>query len=107
MPKPLALSDSQLHAVYRAAAPLAGADRGAFLEDVARALVVLPEVGDGTVARACAEAQRRYWQPPNLSVGAAGRTSKYRWAPRDSLCLATRVVALPYSTPSTSAPRTL
>jgi hypothetical protein len=28
------------------------------------------EIGDGTVARVCAEVQRRFWVPPDLSRAA-------------------------------------
>jgi hypothetical protein len=73
---PLALTDSQLDAVYRAAGPLAPAVRPAFLELVAQGLAGAGEIGDGTVARVCAEAQRRFWVPPDLSRAAG--TSKYR-----------------------------
>jgi hypothetical protein len=75
--KPLALSDAQLDIVFRLAAPLLAADRSAFLEDVARALGELPEVGDGVVARICAQVQRRYWRPPQLRPGGVG-SGKYR-----------------------------
>jgi hypothetical protein len=75
---PLALTDSQLDAVYRAAGPLAPAVRGAFLELVAQNLAAIGEIGDGAVARVCAEAQRRFWIPPDLSAGAPSRNSKYR-----------------------------
>jgi hypothetical protein len=73
---PLALTDSQLDAVYRAAGPLAPAVRPAFLELVAQSLAGAGEIGDGTVARVCAEAQRRFWVPPDLSRAAG--SSKYR-----------------------------
>jgi hypothetical protein len=75
--KPLALSDAQLDIVFRLAAPLLAADRSAFLEDVARALGGLPEVGDGIVARTCVQVQRKYWRPPELGHGGAG-SGKYR-----------------------------
>jgi hypothetical protein len=75
---PLALTDSQLDTVYRAAGPLAPAVRPAFLELVAQCLAGAGEIGDGTVARVCAEAQRRFWEPPNLASGASGRGAKYR-----------------------------
>jgi hypothetical protein len=65
--RPLALTDSQLETVYRCAGPLAPAVRGAFLELVAQRLASAGEIGDGTVARVCAEAQRRFWVPPDLS----------------------------------------
>ena len=45
--KPLALSDAQLDIVFRLAAPLLDVDRGLFLQDVARELGGLPEIGDG------------------------------------------------------------
>jgi hypothetical protein len=73
---PLALTDSQLDTVYRCAGPLAPAVRPAFLELVAQGLADAGEIGDGTVARVCAEAQRRFWEPPDLSRAAGA--SKYR-----------------------------
>jgi hypothetical protein len=75
--KPLALSDTQLDIIFRLAAPLLDVDRSAFLEDVARALGGLPEVGDGIVARVCAQVQRKYWRPPEIGHGCAG-SGKYR-----------------------------
>ena len=63
---PLALSDSELEAVYRAAGPLLPAVRGAFLEEVARRLAGR-EVGDGLVYRVVMEVQRKFWSPPDLS----------------------------------------
>jgi hypothetical protein len=76
MPKPLALTDEQLDTVYRAAQPLDPDRRGLFLETVARTLSREAEFGDGTVHRACREAQKVYWQPPNLDK--ASGCSKYR-----------------------------
>jgi hypothetical protein len=73
---PLSLSDHQLDIVFRLAAPLLDTDRSAFLEDVARALGGLPELGDGAVARTCVEVQKKYWRAPDLSRSAG--TSKYR-----------------------------
>jgi hypothetical protein len=73
---PLALTDSQLDTVYRCAGPLAPAVRPAFLELVAQGLAGAGEIGDGTVARVCAEAQRRFWVPPDLARGAG--SSKWR-----------------------------
>jgi hypothetical protein len=64
MSRPLALTDTQLDIVFRLAAPLFDVDRASFLEDVAKALAGLPEVGDGIVARTCAQVQRKYWRPP-------------------------------------------
>jgi hypothetical protein len=68
---PLRLTDDQLAAVLRAAEPLAIGDRGAFLQDVAAALQG-QELGDGTVYRAIAQAQRQYYDPPIL-------TPRSRW----------------------------
>ena len=64
---PLRLTDDQLAAVLQAAEPLAVGDRGAFLQDVAAALQG-QELGDGTVYRAIAQAQRQYYDPPILSA---------------------------------------
>jgi hypothetical protein len=72
---PLALTDSQLDTVYRCAGPLAPAVRPAFLELVAQSLAGAGEIGDGTVARVCAEAQRRFWAPPPQEA-----TRPPRWA---------------------------
>jgi hypothetical protein len=63
MPKPLQMSDDQLTAILRAAEPLQPHDRGPFLEAVA-ALLQGCEIGDGAVARAAREAQRRFLHPP-------------------------------------------
>jgi hypothetical protein len=59
-----------LTTVFNMAAPLASHSRQYFLEDVARSLGDLPELGDGVVARACAEVQKRYWRAPDLSRAA-------------------------------------
>jgi hypothetical protein len=63
-PRPLALSDSQLDAVLRAAAPLQPVDRDAFLVLVAARLRGVEMIGDGVVARVCKEAQREFWTRP-------------------------------------------
>jgi hypothetical protein len=76
--KPLALTDEQLDTIHRAAWPLAPADRAPFLEAVAQALQQQPTLGDGVIHRVAVECRRRFWTPPDLSIGAAGRTSKYR-----------------------------
>jgi hypothetical protein len=73
--KPLALSDAQLDSIYRAAAPLDVRDRDGFLRAVAAELRGR-ELGDGLVARVCADVQARFWRPPNLTRTAG--TSKYR-----------------------------
>jgi hypothetical protein len=60
---PLALSDEQIDALTRIAAPLAPKDRTTFLADVVRA-VDGQELGDGMLHRIAVECQRRYWSPP-------------------------------------------
>jgi hypothetical protein len=72
------LSDDELAAVMSAAAPLAVERRDAFLQEVANALARCAEIGPGTVHRICATTQRQFFDPPNLTVGRVGRTSKYR-----------------------------
>jgi hypothetical protein len=57
------------------AAPLASHSRQYFLEDVARSLRDPPELGDGVVARTCAEVQKRYWRAPDLSRAAGPQVS--------------------------------
>jgi hypothetical protein len=57
--RPLALSDRQLTILRDAAEPLHPRDRGAFLQTVAE-LLDGEEIGDGAIARAAREAQRRY-----------------------------------------------
>jgi hypothetical protein len=71
----LKLTDAQLDTVYNAAGPLHADDRGAFLERVAEMLTG-HEIGDGSVGRAVALAQERYFRPPDLSK--ARDQSKYR-----------------------------
>ena len=75
---PLRLSDDELDAVMAAARPLAVERRNAFLQDVATALASCAELGPGVVHRVCAQVQREFFDPPDLSVGTAGRVSKYR-----------------------------
>jgi hypothetical protein len=72
---PLALTDSQLDAVFDAARPLQPRDRSRFLKDVAIALAGCPDPGDGTVFKVCRQIQGRYFDPPLL---AGGDQSKYR-----------------------------
>jgi hypothetical protein len=60
---PIALTDEQLTAIMRACAPLRPDARGAFLEAVAAALQGR-EIGDGSVGRAIAAAQRQFFDPP-------------------------------------------
>jgi hypothetical protein len=78
MPRALALSDAQLDAIHRLAWPLSPTDRSAYLAAVMEALQAQPALGDGVIYRVAIECQRRFWTPPDLSAGAAGRASKYR-----------------------------
>jgi hypothetical protein len=66
MSPPIALSDDQLSTIMRAAATLAVADRDAFLRSVSFALAGR-EIGDGVVGRVCAEAQKRFFRPPEFA----------------------------------------
>jgi len=67
--QPIRLSDDQLNAVLAAAYPLQPNRRSAFLEDVARELARLPEVGDGMLHRIIMTVQRRHFDPPDLGSG--------------------------------------
>jgi hypothetical protein len=64
MSKPTRLSYSQIDTVLRLAGPLSLPDRDVYLREVAAALDGREEIGDGFVARVCAEVQRRLWHPP-------------------------------------------
>jgi hypothetical protein len=64
---PIRLSDSELDAVMAAARPLAVDRRDAFLQAVAGALQGCGEIGPGVVHRVCAEIQRAFFDPPDLS----------------------------------------
>jgi hypothetical protein len=74
MPPIIRLSDDELDAVMLAARPLRPHDRDAFLQEVANALAGCSEIGPGTVAKACRAAQRKFFDPPELSHD----VSKYR-----------------------------
>jgi hypothetical protein len=70
------LTDSELDAVMTAAAPLDVRVRDAFLQQVANELARCDEVGPGVVHRVCADAQRQFFDAPDLSRAAG--SSKYR-----------------------------
>jgi hypothetical protein len=72
---PVRLTDAELDAVMLAARPLAHDVRDAFLQHVAQELSACSEIGPGTVNRVCREAQRKFFDPPDLGNGAA---PKYR-----------------------------
>jgi hypothetical protein len=69
MSLPISLTDSELDAVMAAARPLAPCDRDAFLQHIAQVLTTMPMRGPGSVHRAIAELQRRYFVDPDLRVG--------------------------------------
>jgi hypothetical protein len=71
MPKPLGLSDSQYSAVCAAVQPLAPADRGRFLVELAALLRAEPEIGDGVLARAIRHVIKPYFRPPVSTSGPA------------------------------------
>jgi hypothetical protein len=60
----ISLNDDQLTAVMQTAAPIHPRFRGEFLEEVAKELARLPEIGDGAVHRVLAMVQRRFFDPP-------------------------------------------
>jgi len=68
---PLALSDDQMSIIEQMAAPLAPADRPAYLERVA-ALLADVEIGDGSVTRAAKQAQGELWRAPTLEGRRSG-----------------------------------
>jgi hypothetical protein len=72
---PLALSDTELDQIFRAAQPLPVADRDAFLRAVAERLTGVT-IGPGSVYKACHEAQRQFLAYPDLANG--GSWAKYR-----------------------------
>ena len=72
---PVRLSGSEMDAVFAAAAPLDPHVRDEFLQHVADQLSTCAVIGPGTVAKACREAQKKYFDPPQLNARDAG---KYR-----------------------------
>ena len=76
---PIHLSDDQLDQIFRAARPLHVRDRDAFLQAVADGLRG-KVIGDGEVFRAVREAQRRFYDAPDLEPASRHRDgiSKYR-----------------------------
>jgi hypothetical protein len=69
---PIRLTDAELDAVLAAARPLAVEMRDPFLQAVAHALAGRDVVGPGTVFTVCRELQRKFFDPPDLSVGTPG-----------------------------------
>jgi len=66
---PLALTDSEMTIVMRAAEPLAVQAHDAFLYEVAERLAGMSERGDGQVFRICRELQRKFFDAPLDEVG--------------------------------------
>ena len=75
-PKPLSISDAELDAVMRAAAPLHQMNRSAFLVAIAERLGFESTVGPGTVNRVIREllATRVYRLAEELAVGTGPST---------------------------------
>jgi hypothetical protein len=73
---PIKLSDAELDAVMSAARPLDVAMRDQFLQEVAQSLAACPVIGPGSVYRAAAQVQAKFWSPPDLSR--SSDQSKYR-----------------------------
>ena len=63
-PRQLALTSEQYLTICQAAEPLAEADRGRFLAELAAELRNAAELGDGTINAAVRLLQRRYFRPP-------------------------------------------
>jgi len=63
----LKLSDVEMTAIVDAAAPLPVERRDGFLQAVAASLQSYGEIGPGAIHRVCAEAQRAFFDPPDLS----------------------------------------
>jgi hypothetical protein len=64
MPKPIALTDEQMAAIWAAAYPVPPDRRAPFLEMCACELAKLPAIGDGAVHRVVTRVQRLYLDPP-------------------------------------------
>ena len=64
---PLKLSDDEMSAVLAAARPLDVRMRAPFLRAVANALQGSEVIGPGIVARTCADLQRQFFDPPEVS----------------------------------------
>src|SRR5262249_6004065 len=65
----LKFTDDQISVIESYARPLHVNQRSEFLQSVAELLNGHDEIGDGTIARACAEVQRRYLRPTDLRAG--------------------------------------
>ena len=68
-PRLVSLTDQQLSVVMSAASTLAPSDRGEFLEALAAALRVEPEIGDGVLARRIKLVIKPFFRPPSSTMG--------------------------------------
>jgi hypothetical protein len=66
-PKPIALTDDQLAAIFRATEPLEPLRRSAFLIALAQMLRGEPEIGDGSLFRCILHLQREFHDPLSVS----------------------------------------
>jgi hypothetical protein len=73
---PLALSDDDLSAIMRAAAPLQVHQRDSFLRDIAIELSKLPAIGPGAVYRVIVDLQRKHFDAPHFRSGPAGKYAR-------------------------------
>jgi len=64
--KSISVSESQMAAILRAAAPLRRQDVEDYMRMVAEELRARPMIGDGDVYRAVEAAQRKYFDPPEF-----------------------------------------
>jgi hypothetical protein len=67
--RPFGVGDEAGDIILRAAGPLFGPQRDAFLEEVAVALRVIRNPGPGTVYQVVREIQKRHWDPPLRTIG--------------------------------------
>jgi hypothetical protein len=77
---PLSLSDAELSAVQRAAAPVHPRQRDAFLKALASELEQHPVVGPGLVHRLAGDVQRRYVIAPERETSPEPRHLRARQA---------------------------
>jgi hypothetical protein len=69
LPRPIAVSDSQLDAIMRACQPLQPLERSAFLAAMAHRLRGCGDLGDGELHRIIREVIREVWRPPTINAG--------------------------------------
>jgi hypothetical protein len=75
-PPPIALTESQMCALFAASYPLPATARAAFLEACAKEIAAMPELGDGILHRMIMRVQKLYFDPPDLD-GRMPRISKW------------------------------